>query len=258
MVIIVLICTGLLGLCFGSFIHVAIYRFSPDKAALSYLYDIVFSRSKCVYCYHKLSYLSLIPIISWLIQRGQCRYCHQSIAINYLLVELVISIYCCVMISTYDCTPWTIILIFLGLYFIILAAIDFRYLLLPNYFTYPIMLTGLALSYVEINPIRLIDGGLGIICGYILLWVPAHLYYYFKKHSGLGGGDIKLLAALGTWIHYSQLPMLLVFASSIGILYVIFGAYFKKIPLKIVVIPFGPCLLISAYIILLQLANYHY
>ncbi|WP_392561657.1 A24 family peptidase [Orbus sturtevantii] len=250
--IITLILTALLGLCLGSFICVAIYRFAPYKTPLKYGYDITCRRSRCMYCSKKLSYLSLIPVISWLLQGGRCKYCHHKIAMNYLLAELLVATYCCVMIVIYGNTLWSIILILLGLYFIILAIIDFQYLLLPNYFTYPIMLAGLVLSYFEQNPIQLSDGILGIILGYVLLWLPATLYYHTKKHIGLGGGDIKLLSALGAWIHYTQLPVLVVLASIMGILYIILLACLQKRSLKTVIIPFGPSLLIAAYVILLM------
>jgi len=91
-----------------------------------------------------------------------------------------------------------------------------------------------------------------------LLWIPANLYYYIKKRIGLGGGDIKLLAALGAWINYTELPILLILASIMGILYILLLAYFKKIPLKTIIIPFGPCLLISSYAMLLILARYYH
>lgn len=239
------------GLCLGSFVHLAISRFSPHKTTCSYLRDITFVRSKCPCCQKTLALSSLIPVVSWLNQKGRCRYCLSAIPIHYLITEMVISIFCLMIFSYYGLTTWSVILFFLGIYFTILSAIDINYLLLPNAFTYPLIFMGLLTAYLQLSQIIFIDAIIGMLSGYLLLWLPSKLYYLIKKQSGLGGGDIKLLSALGTWLHFSQLPLLLIFAAILGITYLILLRFFTAQTIKNCFIPFGPCLLIPAYVLLL-------
>lgn len=247
----VMIC---LGFCLGSFIHCAISRFLPDQTMIQYFKEIIFSRSKCPTCHKKLDILSLIPIFSWLKQRGRCKYCLAIIPIDYLITELIVSIYCLGITYCYNLTVWSIILIFVGLYYALLAIIDFKYLLLPNYLTYPLLLIGLLFAYFDVGLITFYDALFGAIYGYTLLSIPAAVYYLIKKRAGLGGGDIKLLAALGTWLPVTELVNLLLYASIVGITYfIIYKAIVRPIE-KNILVPFGSCLLICAYLRLLILS----
>ncbi|RKS86840.1 type 4 prepilin peptidase 1 [Orbus hercynius] len=250
MSLLILCLIGLFGLCLGSFTHLAVSRFSPDKTFGSYLYHITFSHSKCPVCDHHLSTLSLIPIFSWLIQRGYCRYCQCKIASHYLIAEIIVSGYSLLITSLYGVTLYSIMFILLGIYFTIMAIIDYQYLLLPDCFTYPLLIFGVIFSYWQLNFMTYYEALLSMILGYCLLWLPAKLYYYLRKKEGLGYGDIKLLSALGTWIPYCQMPTLLMYASIIGIGYIAILSITKKTPVDSLLIPFGPCLLLSAYAIL--------
>jgi len=246
-----MIISAIFGLCMGSFVHVAISRFSPHYSFFQYVFHICLSRSKCPDCQMRLHGLLLIPIFSWLILKGRCKICKKSIPIHYLLMELTLGCQCIFITWLLDMTVWTGIIILLGHLFFILACIDIKYLLLPNYFNYAILLIGLLTAHLGIANIQLDEALIGIICGFALLWLPAKLHHCIKKYPGLGGGDIKLLSALGTWIHYEYLPLLLVIASTIGIIYLLFYGYIKQDRLTNVKIPFGPCLLIASYGILL-------
>lgn len=243
---------GSIGLCLGSFTHVVIYCFSPTKTTKQFLYDISFRRSYCPHCQKTLGFLSLIPLLSWLVQQRRCKYCLQAIPFHYALTELLIASFCIVIISFFGISIWSSILIIQGIIFIILAIIDIKYFLLPNCMTYFILSSGIVAAYFDLGTISFMNAIIGALFGYFLLWLPAKSYYLIKKQVGLGGGDIKLLSALGTWIDYSQLPILLVIASCIGIVWFSIDYYSKKpvnnIPL---IIPFGPCLLISAYCLLI-------
>lgn len=245
--------TLIIGLCLGSFIHLAINRYSPEKLGLTYLYDITLVGSKCGHCQHNLDWLSLLPVFSWLLQYRRCKYCQTIIPVHYPLTELAVAGHCLMVISIYGLTITAIILIILGCYFTILAIIDYKYLLLPNFFTYPLLLSGLILAYYQISFITFYDAILGAIYGYALLWIPSVLYYLIKKRLGLGGGDIKLLAGLGTWLHYSHLPTLLILASITGLGYAMIQRIFRKTNIKNMLIPFGSCLLLCCYILLLFL-----
>lgn len=246
-----LIIVGLIGLCLGSFTHVVIYRFSPTKTTKQFLYDISIRRSYCPHCEKTLGFLSLIPLLSWLVQQRRCKYCLRAIPLHYALTELLIACYCIVIILFFGISIRSSILIMQGIIFIILAVIDIKYFLLPNCITYFILSSGIVAAYFNLGTITLMNAIIGVLFGYFLLWLPAKSYYLIKKQVGLGGGDIKLLSALGAWIDYSQLPILLIIASFIGI--VLFIIYYSKKPDNNfpMIIPFGPCLLISAYCLLI-------
>lgn len=243
------------GLCLGSFIHTAIYRFFPTQTAQDYIYEIALSRSQCPNCHKNLSSLSLIPVFSWLKQHGCCQYCQRAIPIHYPITELIVAMYCLTITVVYGVTVWSLILILLGLYFILLIIIDFKYLLLPNYFTYPLLLMGIIFAYYKVGLVSFDEAVFGTLLGYSVLWLPATLYYLLKRQIGLGGGDIKLSAALGAWLPVTELPTLLFFASIIGIGY-FFVYYVTQKPLeRKILVPFGSCLLISAYPLLLLLST---
>ncbi|MWP49590.1 MULTISPECIES: A24 family peptidase [unclassified Gilliamella] len=237
-----------LGLCVGSFVYVAYCRYLPTITPCQYLYRICINRSVCSHCHHRLNAWQLIPIVSWLILKGRCYYCKTKISWHYLIVELLISALFAITYFDYGLGYQSVILMLLGCYFLLLALIDFKYFLLPDLFTQPLMWTGIMLAYFDMANITLTDALVGVFLGYLLLKIPATLFHLISKKQGLGGGDIKLLAALGAWLPYNCLPLLLFFASLLGILYSLFLHYIlNKNTLK--GIPFGPFLLISGYII---------
>ncbi|MCO6549917.1 MAG: prepilin peptidase [Gilliamella sp.] len=237
-----------LGLCIGSFVYVAYYRYLPTLTSYQYLCRISFHRSACPHCHSKLKAWQLIPIISWLILKRRCYYCDTNISCQYLIVELFVAVLFTFIYIDKSINYQSGILMILGCYFLLLALIDFKYYLLPDLFTQPLMWTGVMLAYFDLANIVLTDALLGIFWGYLLLKIPATLFYLVFKKQGLGGGDIKLLAALGAWLPYTSLPMLLFFASLLGIIYSLFLRYVINEP-KSKVIPFGPFLLISGYVI---------
>ncbi|OCG03081.1 prepilin peptidase [Gilliamella sp. wkB112] len=237
-----------LGFCLGSFINVAYYRFSPSQTFLQYMLAITIECSSCPHCRTKLAPWQLIPVISWLILNWHCYYCHARIAYQYFILELSMGILFTLIFVDKGINNQSIILMTFAGYFILLALIDFNYYLLPDFFTQPLMWLGLICAYFEVSGITIKSALTSILLGYLLLKIPASLFYLITKKNGLGMGDIKLLAAFGAWLPYERLPLLLVFASLIGI----FNYWYLNYVLKrqsLTIIPFGPCLLISGYVI---------
>ncbi|OCG60376.1 prepilin peptidase [Gilliamella sp. Nev3-1] len=240
-----------LGLCMGSFVYVAYCRYLPSMSTFQYLCCISVQRSACPHCHNKLEFWQLLPVVSWFILRSRCYNCNAKISLRYVSVELFVAGLFTIIYVDKGMHFQSYILMFLGCYFLLLALIDFKYYLLPDMFTQPLMWVGVMLAYFNITNLELADALLGIFWGYLLLKIPATLFYLISKKEGLGGGDIKLLAALGAWLPYTLLPLLLFFASSLGVVYYLFLRYaFNQNLTKI--IPFGPFLLISGYV------NYYY
>lgn len=237
-----------LGICLGSFINVAYYRFTPTQTVQQYLLAITIERSSCPFCRTKLAAWQLIPIISWLILNRRCYYCHARIAYQYLILELTMGILFTLIFMDQGINGHSIILMIFASYFVLLALIDFNYYLLPDFFTQPLMWLGLISAYFELSGITIKSALTGILCGYLLLKIPALIFYLLTQKHGLGQGDVKLLAAIGAWLPYEKLPLLLVLASSIGIVYYLYLKYVLKRQ-SLTIIPFGPCLLTSGYLI---------
>lgn len=238
----------LLGCCIGSFINVAFSRFSPLLTCYQYLSLITFKRSVCPYCQTKLTVWQLIPVFSWLILKRKCHFCQGKICCRYVFVELLIAILFLVIYLDKGVNQSSIILMILACYFLLLSLIDFNYYLLPDFFTQPLMWIGLICAYFELSTIELKSALTSILFGYLLLKIPAVIFYLVTKKDGLGQGDIKLLAAIGAWLPYERLPLLLVLASLFGIFYYLLLRYALK-QQSLTLIPFGPFLLVSGYLI---------
>lgn len=233
------------GLCFGSFIYVAYCRFDPNLTGYRYLWSIAFLRSHCPKCHHKLAAWQLIPLISWCCLKGRCFYCQHKIDAGYLFVELLTATLFALVSFDRQIDLHSMTLLLLTGWFILLSLIDVSYFLLPDFLTQPLMWLGIILAFFDLSTLSLDMALIGIAIGYLLLTIPATLFYLRQRKQGLGGGDIKLLAALGAWIPYLQLPLLLIIACLLAILYYCFlrRAINKA---EQVIIPFGPFLLIAA------------
>lgn len=238
------------GLAVGSFLHVAYWRYSPSQSLFDYLVAITFPRSSCPHCQHSLSAWQLIPVLSWLILKRRCYFCQQKIAFCYPIFELAVAGLFLLIYLNKDLNFQSILLMLLASYFLLLALIDFRYFLLPDFFTQPLMWAGLMMAYFDLNSLTVSDALTGVFCGYLMLKLPAVCYFCLTKRAGLGGGDIKLAAALGAWLPYQLIPLLLIMASLSGILFFILAKYKQTMH---DMIAFGPFLLLSGYLIIFSL-----
>ena len=237
-----------LGLAIGSFLRVAYYRYSPTQSLYEYLFAITIPRSSCQNCHHKLSAWQLIPVLSWLMLKRRCYYCYHKITNSYAIFELTIAILFLLIYLDKGLNFRCALLMLLAVIFLLLALIDINYLLLPDFFTQPLMWGGVMLAYLNLSSLTIADTLVGIFCGYWMLKLPAIGYFCLTKRVGLGGGDIKLAAALGAWLPYQSMPILLIMASLLGILYFILTKC--KTPKHIA---FGPFLLLSGYLIIYQI-----
>lgn len=236
------------GLIIGSFLNVVIHRLpravmkDPD-ASLSYL---LWPSSTAPCCGVKLSLKENIPVISWLFLRGKCAHCRHGISPRYILVELLTG-------SAFAWSAWqfdlTLIALLYALFFTIaicLFFIDIETYLLPDRLTYSMLWMGLLGSSLGYLPIAPGDAILGACFGYLLPWSINKLYYLIRRHDGFGGGDFKLLAALGSWTGWIDIVPILCGASIIGLLVIGFASIIKRENLSLSkAFPFGPFLLLS-------------
>lgn len=258
---------GLFSLLVGSFLNVLIHRlpimlerswkqeyqdyfFAQEQhSQQTERYDLFLPRSACPHCGHQISALENIPLLSWLFLKGRCRACKHPISIRYPLVELLCTLMS-LTVALYYPPGWAIVgALILTWVLLALTFIDFDKLLLPDQLTLPLLWLGLLLNlshqFVSLN-----DAVIGAMAGYMVLW---SLYWSFKLltgKEGMGYGDFKLLAALGAWLGWQSLPLILILSSCVGavlgILLIVFKRHQQDKP-----IPFGPYLAIAGWIALL-------
>lgn len=225
--------TTLVGLCVGSFLNVVIYRAS-EMTTLT-------QASCCPSCDTKLAAADLVPVASWLFLKGKCAYCDAHISARYPIVELVTAVMwgAC---ATYwrnieSAVAWSIFCSAL----LSLAMIDWDTTLLPDSLTLPLLWTGLVASTLGITEISSTKAIWGAAVGYGFLWLVSTSFELATGKVGMGGGDLKLLAAIGAWLGPFACIWTLVLASLSG---AFVGLFLKSKQLlrEGNYIPFGPFL----------------
>lgn len=223
------------GLVIGSFLNVVIYRLPTGKS-------IIYPPSHCPNCGHKLSMLELIPVLSYIFLRGKCKNCKADISIRYPIIELLTGI---IFIINYIYISDLIILA-AGLVFsslmIVLTMIDVDHQILPDQLTLGGLVVGLSFSFFRTD-ITFIYSLLGILAAGGLLFLIA-----FLSKGGMGGGDIKMMAMVGSFTG----PVIAVTAVFLGALIALMahlpGVISGKTGMK-TKLPFGPFLAVASLIL---------
>jgi leader peptidase (prepilin peptidase)/N-methyltransferase len=245
----------LFSLMIGSFLNVVIHRLpkmmeaewagqcaelrgeDPPPAPR---YNLVLPRSACPACGHAITALENIPVLSWLWLRGRCSACGTAISARYPLVELFTAL-----LSAAVAWKWGVSLQTLGALLLVwslvaLAFIDLDTTLLPDSLTLPLLWLGLLFN-LGAQFTSLHSAVVGAIAGYLLLWSVYWLFKLATGKEGMGFGDFKLLAALGAWMGWEMLPVIILLSSvvgaAIGIAMIVFVKHDRRVP-----IPFGPYL----------------
>jgi leader peptidase (prepilin peptidase)/N-methyltransferase len=231
-----------LGLIFGSFINVVIYRIPLKKS-------IVFPRSFCPQCNNQLKFYHNIPVLSFLFQGGKCAYCRSRISFQYPLVEILSALSFYLSYSIYRTEPLhAIFLTIFLLIIIILAFIDLNHMILPDQFT--IGGSVLFLLYSFINPLKTPGPVEAFLTGFGTALLFLAIYYFYlrvRKIEGLGLGDIKYVILLGAFLGVKQTIVAIFLASISGLLVGIFLIIFKKKNLQFS-LPFGTFLSLGSYL----------
>jgi leader peptidase (prepilin peptidase)/N-methyltransferase len=262
----------IVSLMVGSFLNVVIYRLpvmmerswkteiaeysalqdaaAPSADILSVpTFNLIKPDSTCPKCQHKIRAWENIPLISWLQLKGRCSQCKHPISIRYPLVELATGI-----LSTL--VAWHFGFSFAGFAAVIatwllisMAFIDLDTMLLPDQLTLSLLWLGLLIS-IESPFVSSQDALIGAAVGYLSLW---SLYWAFKLltgKEGMGYGDFKLLAAIGAWVGWQHLPVVILLSSFVG---AIVGVSLLTMQGKerSQPIPFGPYLAAAGWLTLL-------
>ncbi len=246
---------SIIGLMLGSFLNVVIYRLPKmlerewrqhcaelhaEKTVTEPVFNLATPRSTCPQCQHKISVLENIPVISYLFLRGRCSGCQSSISLRYPLVEVLTSILSGFIAWHFGFGVTAFVALFFLWAMIALTFIDIDTQLLPDSITQPLLWLGLLYN---------LHGGLtdihssviGAIAGYLTLWSVYWVFKLLTGKEGMGYGDFKLLAAIGAWLGWQLLPMVILFASVVGATVGVMLILSKKLTQN-AAIPFGPYL----------------
>jgi len=259
--------TGLLGLLLGSFLNVVIYRLprilekqwrcscyeilqqQPPKEDQAKRFNLMVPASCCPNCQRPIKAWENIPVISYLFLKGRCAGCEQPISKRYPIIELVTALLSALLAYHYG-FGWPLAAsLVLTWALICLTMIDIDTQLLPDNITLPLLWLGLIANSQGLF-VTLPEALWGAVLGYLSLWSVYQLFKLVTGKEGMGYGDFKLLAALGAFMGWQALPVIIILSSLVGAVIGIAGIIIlgrdKNIP-----IPFGPYLAIAGWLNLL-------
>lgn len=232
----------LFGAVIGSFLNVVIYRLplmldrewtasakeylsekgcyftSRGNLVTSQELSLSLPASSCTHCNRKIKILHNIPLLSYFVLGGKCAYCRGRISLVYPLIEFTSGLFFAYFVYTYGLTLEAFASTVLCSFLIILAVIDFQRHKLYDILTFPLLWIGLLVNlqglFTDLN-----SAVIGAATGYLFLWFINYIFVLFRKKQAIGHGDFKLLAAIGAWLGWQVLPMIIFMASAFGLLY---------------------------------------
>ncbi|WP_420383538.1 prepilin peptidase [Novosphingobium sp.] len=176
----------------------------------------VTGRSSCRSCAHPLGPLELVPLVSYIVQRGRCAHCRAALPPDLWLGELAGAAVAVIAVARGGDPAGIMALALFGWALVLLALLDARHLWLPDAITLPLAAGGLAAALVLPFP-AFGERALGLALGWLALEALRQGYRRLRHREGLGGGDPKLLGAIGAWLGASSLPVVVLVAALIGL-----------------------------------------
>lgn len=262
-----IIAMGALGLVVGSFLNVVIHRLPiimntvwtrecqehlgemPAEPTDQARFNLLTPASRCPHCGHRIKAIENIPVISYLFLKGRCSECAAAISPRYPIVEATTAVLSVVTALHFGYSLQTAMALLFTWALVPLFLIDFDHQILPDSITLPLLWGGLFLSLFDV----FVDSHasiIGAVAGYLSLWSIYHLFKLLTGKEGMGYGDFKLLAAIGAWVGWQALPVVILFSSVvgavIGILLIVIKGRDHSQP-----IPFGPFLAAAGWMTLL-------
>lgn len=234
------------GLAVGSFLNVCILRLPKEES-------IVFPASHCVHCKSPIAWFDNIPLVSFLLLRGKCRHCGVKISWQYFIVETLTGVLFVIFYHFFGVTAKGVIYLLLSLALLVETVIDARHKIIPDEITLPGILIGVIFSalFPQIHNEAtwwkaMIWSLAGLLAGGGFLFAVGTLAEWVLKKEAMGGGDVKLLAMIGSVLGIRGVIWTVFASSFIG---AVFGTYLRwKTGEEL--IPFGPYLALGALLYL--------
>jgi prepilin signal peptidase PulO-like enzyme (type II secretory pathway) len=227
------------GLVVGSFVTLASYRIPRDL-------PIGAGRSRCASCGTNLGLAALVPVLSWIFQKGRCRYCRAPISIRYPLTECLQALLFLAVYSVYDLTLPALFLTLMTVCLMLMIVVDIEWQIIPDEVQIAMLLFGSAFHGVSGTPVSSVFSGFasGALLGLVLYYG----YGWLRKREMLGFGDVKFLMIAGIWMASVEAwPPFLFYAGLLGI---VTGLLWKLLK-KGEHFPFGPALAAALLLMLL-------
>jgi len=219
-------------------------------------YNLLVPRSRCPKCNAEITALQNIPVVSWLLLGGKCAACRDPISVRYPLVELLTAILSAAVAMRFGWHWQTLAALVFTWALVSLTVIDLDHTILPDAITIPLLWLGLLLSLfwrAGLQPPAPTDPSsaiLGAAFGYLILWTVYWAFKLVTGKEGMGYGDFKLLGALGAWMGWQMLPLILLLSAFtgavVGIALILLRGRDRNVPM-----PFGPYLAAAGWIALL-------
>jgi len=227
-----------MGLAVGSFLNVCIYRI-PEGGS------ILFPGSHCPHCNKRIKFYDNIPVLSFILLKGKCRYCRSRISIRYPLVELLTAFLFLASYQWQGLSLGFLSTLILGSLLMIVFFVDLKHRIIPDIITLPGMVIGILFAFLS-PQIRIIDSFLGLLIGGGVFYLLAILGELLFKKESMGGGDIKLAAMLGAFLGWQKIFLIFFLSALLGSVVGILAIYLSSRIKKHRTIPFGPFLALAS------------
>ncbi|MEO0393483.1 MAG: A24 family peptidase [Pseudomonadota bacterium] len=238
-----------IGLVFGGFATVAGDRLGQIAIAQDEGLDLeedmglVWPASRCEQCGRPLGTLERMPGIGWFVVGGKCKSCGYKVPISAPLTEWACAVLFCLIAVTHGATWLTLAYMFAAWSFLTLSLSDLKHRTLPDSLTYPLLWGGLLAAAFGLLPISPAFSIFGAVAGFGFLWLLQEAYWRWRGVLGIGGGDVKLMGAIGAWVGIEQVFLTAALAAVVGL--VIFGLLAALRLFQDEHKPFGPMLALA-------------
>ena len=203
------------------------------------------ARSYCLHCGHQLSFLDLVPILSYLFLRGKCRHCGKAYGSSYFMVECACVLLALLCFSVFGLSAEALWAVMTLPILIALFVIDLQRYILPNKLVLALFCLGV---FAQMDYQGIASGQWGSLIMFLdaviyaaVAWLIGVIFTVILKKEALGFGDVKFYAAAGIWLGGMILPVFMILSGVLGMLH---GGY-MRVKHKKAIFPFGPSLIIS-------------
>lgn len=232
------------GAIMGSFLNVVIHRGpvlwnlvdAPDRG------NLAFPRSSCPSCGTAIRIIHLVPLLSYAMLRGKCAACSAPISLRYPLVEFAGAFCALIALTIFGVTIAASFAFAFFLFLIALGVIDFETGYLPDALTLTLLVLGVTASAIGVYDVSLLESVLGALVGYGAFRLIDFIFLRLRGVEGLGQGDAKLLAAIGSWLGWAALPPVVFLAAITALIGIAVAAAGGKKISRDTAVPFGPAL----------------
>jgi leader peptidase (prepilin peptidase)/N-methyltransferase len=228
----VILLAGAFGAVLGSFLNVCVYRIPAGQS-------IVHPRSRCPSCKQPIAWRDNIPIVSWLVLRGRCRWCLKPISVQYPLVEAIVALVWAVSVLLWGPSAKAVTTGAFGTVLLGIGLVNTRTNLIPDEFTLGGLVVGLALSLTG-GQQGFVNALIGAAAGFALLSVIDRIAGFVFKDEGIGGSSAKMMAMVGSFVGWRGVLLTIIAAVIGSVLFVPLSLKKKRL------LPFGVFLAVGA------------